>query len=267
MTKQQEVIPVAVAQVVAAPSSSNDNKGKRRPLESSNYKGSSKVLMRKEKSILGKDQIRTLQRQGFTRGLAEAMSQNNAAFPLSIWVVDNSGSMAKTDGNRIAKTRNNEIKMVPCTRWKEIQETVDEHSRMAGILQVPTVFRLLNPPGNNRRQQFSIAERGEEFIEKDIEIALTSMKSQPQGLTPLTSHVRDIRKNILELEPTLKESGARVVVVIATDGVPSGTSGMNRHQADKEFVEALRSLEGLPCWVVIRYVGVNSFVYLFSDGF
>lgn len=39
--------------------------------------------------------INRLKSQGFTSGLAEALSQNNLAFPLRVWVIDNSGSMVR----------------------------------------------------------------------------------------------------------------------------------------------------------------------------
>lgn len=43
----------------------------------------------------------------------------------------------------------------------------------------------------------------------------------------------------------LRKAGERVVIVIATDGLPTDTNKQG-------FVETLRLLEGLPVWVVIR---------------
>ena len=191
---------------------------------------------------MNNDQILALQEQGFTRGLAEAMTSNNAAFPLRIWIVDNSGSMSTNDGSRIIQTHAN-VKMVECTRWFELQETVVKHARLAGVLQAPTVFRLLNDPVTTQ-QQFSIAEQGEDCIPNDVKNAIDCInKSSPQGTTPLTDHVAEIRANVLEMEPCLKEKGQKVAIVIATDGLPNNRT---------TFVEALQSLEGLPVWIVIR---------------
>jgi hypothetical protein len=199
-------------------------------------------------------EIRALVEQGFTRGLAEAMTKNSAAFPLRIWVVDNSGSMANSDGHRMVETKKkDDVKIVSCTRWMEIQETVDYHAQMAALLQAPTVFRLLNDPGKvNGPQQFSIAERGEEHLNEDLMIAHKTMGASPGGVTPLAEHVREIQDNIRSMESSLLHDGTKVVVVLATDGLPTDPRGICDARTKREFVDALRLLEGLPVWVVIR---------------
>ena len=44
----------------------------------------------------------------------------------------------------------------------------------------------------------------------------------------------------------------KVAVVIATDGLPTDDQGNGGNEIMQEFVRALRSLEGLPIWLVIR---------------
>lgn len=44
-------------------------------------------------ATLNGHEIKRLKEQGYTDGLALALSQNNLAFPLRIWIIDNSGSM------------------------------------------------------------------------------------------------------------------------------------------------------------------------------
>ena len=198
---------------------------------------------------------RTLKEQGFTDGLAEALMTNKIAFPLNIWIVDNSGSMATTDGNRLVETsKKNEIKMVSCSRWAEMQQTVDYHIQMAALIKSPTVFRMLNDPGKVAGpQQFSVGERGEQWLSEDLAIAQqTVLNTTPSGVTPLTSHLKEIRQNILEMESSLRADGTKVVLVIATDGLPSDNGGISNHTTKREFEQALRDLEGLPVWIVIR---------------
>jgi Mg-chelatase subunit ChlD len=216
---------------------------------------SSHVLLPKQKSkVMTDPEIRVLMEQGFPRGLAEAMTKNNEAFPLRIWVVDNSGSMTKSDGHRMVETKKkDDVKIVSCTRWTEIQETVDYHAQMAALLQAPTVFRLLNDPGKiNGPQQFSIAERGEEHLNEDLMIAHKTMRTSPGGVTPLAEHVREIRENIRSMESSLQRDGTKVVVVLATDGLPTDIRGICDTRTKRELVDALRLLEYLPVWVVIR---------------
>tara|TARA_B110000090_G_C13100093_1_gene338171 strand:- start:225 stop:461 length:237 start_codon:yes stop_codon:yes gene_type:complete len=41
----------------------------------------------------------------------------------------------------------------------------------------------------------------------------------PSGATPLCRHIREVTKKIQQWEPTLKETGQKVAVIIATDGL------------------------------------------------
>jgi hypothetical protein len=54
------------------------------------------------------------------------------------------------------------------------------------------------------------------------------------------------------MTPELQRLGRKVVIVIATDGLPSNENDQRGPKHDQEFVEALRLLEGLPVWVVVR---------------
>jgi hypothetical protein len=44
----------------------------------------------------------------------------------------------------------------------------------------------------------------------------------------------------------------KVAIIIATDGLPTDDQGYGGDEITKDFVQALRALEGLPVWVVIR---------------
>jgi hypothetical protein len=199
--------------------------------------------------------IRALKDQGYTKGLIEALGKNKLAFPLSLWIVDNSGSMASRDGHRLVHTTSkNHVKFVDCTRWAEMQQTVDYHAELATMLKSPTVFRMLNDPGRQAGpQQFSIAERGDDFLDQDLAIAKsTILNSAPGGVTPLIPHLKEIRQNILAMETSLRRAGSKVVLVLATDGLPTDNRGVTDDYVKRQFTETLRSLEGLPVWVVVR---------------
>jgi len=73
------------------------------------------------------------------------MSLNDSlqTFAKRIWIVDNSGSMQKTDGHRLVETgQRQHVQFVPCSRWEEITECVCYHIQLAGLLQAPTSFRV-----------------------------------------------------------------------------------------------------------------------------
>jgi len=188
--------------------------------------------------------------------------------------------MSAGDGHRIVATSNKiDVRFVKCSRWAEIQETVDYHAQMAALLAAPTVFRLLNDPGSIvGPQQFSIADKGLGMIEEDLRIARTTMsKAAPSGVTPLAQHVMEIRSNILAMQQELALNGQKLTIVLATDGLPTGMIsfscfclqtrekqltlsfqnhldpyGASSSTIRAEFEQSLRSLEGLPVWVVIR---------------
>ena len=77
-------------------------------------------------------------------------------------------------------------------------------------------------------------------------------KAKPGGCTPLTDHIMAIRAEIEAMLPQLRSHGQKVAIVIATDGLPTDERGYGGHGHQEQFVSALRLLEGLPVWVVIR---------------
>jgi hypothetical protein len=257
--KNNSPIPMAMATAVATPapvahSNSIPVEGSRPTLLKEGR--SKRVLVPQPSSKqLSRDEKMTLRDQGYTDGLIKSIARSNMDFPLRIWIVDNSGSMVTGDGHRLVNTGySNDVRFVNCSRWSEIRETVEYHAQIAALLEAPTVFRLLNDPGRMAGpQQFSIAERGSEFVSEDLSIALNTMQmASPSGVTPLTEHVREVRANIQAMKDQLSHTGQKVVIVLATDGLPSDNYGSSNRQTLNEFKDALRSLEGLPVWIVVR---------------
>jgi len=265
-------VPMAMATVVAdsdgpvaiavpdssVPDSSQYSQGQRTDARPTfpNQGRSKRVLVPQPSSKqLSNDETLTLKDQGYTSGLINSIARSNVTFPLRIWIVDNSGSMMNGDGHRLVETGySNDVKFVSCTRWAEIQETVEYHIKIAALLGAPTVFRLMNDPGKMAGpQQFSIGERGPDSIPEDVNLALNTIRAaSPIGVTPLSDHVREIRENVMAMRDALMQQGQRVVIVLATDGLPSNNYGVSNSGTLKEFKDCLRSLEGLPVWIVVR---------------
>jgi hypothetical protein len=152
------------------------------------------------------------------------------------------------------------VTTVPCTRWVELQGTVDYHIDLAALLGAPTTFRLLNDPGAQVGAQiFEVATSGQTFFDTTNTTGAEAQEGkrivqagEPRGVTPLTSHVNAVINEIRAIEPQLRAEGRQVVVVIATDGLPSDDNGMSSELVQQEFVQALRVLQNLPVWLVIR---------------
>lgn len=201
--------------------------------------------------------IQQLVDQGYTRGLAQSLAQTIKAFPMRIWVVDNSGSMQATDGHRFVQTkRSDNVKVVSCSRWNEIKECVEYHAQMASALEAPTTFRMLNDPGcGPGSQQFGVAETNLDpnVLQEEVDRAVAIMSTaQPGGVTPLCTHIEEIRQAVFDLAPKLHADGCKVSVILATDGLPTDERGYGGAAIQQQFLNALRNLEGLPVWLVIR---------------
>ena len=258
-TDPPPVVPVAVAlqqdqlqgdiPIVSAQATSSHSSSVAFCLPSSRTTG--------ELATVSESQIQKLLVQGYTRGHAAVLAQTIKSFPLRIWVIDNSGSMQKTDGHRFAETEvSSEIKVVECSRWRELKDCVEYHARMAAALEAPTTFRMLNDPGcGPNSNQFGIAEGAldERVLQGEADHAISVMNStQPCGVTPLIRHIEEIKQTVKELEPELREIGSRVTIILATDGLPTDDLGYGGRGIEQQFLEALRGLEGLPVWLVIR---------------
>lgn len=128
------------------------------------------------------------------------------------------------------------------------------HVQLSALIKAPTSFRLLNNPGLGLgSQEFDIAAKGDAMINTDVSNAMKIMtKVRPSGVTPLTDHIKEIYAIIESLRSSLETQGKRVVVVLATDGLPTNELGQTNNFIKDEFLQSLRSLEGLPVWLVVR---------------
>jgi len=198
-----------------------------------------------------------LKQQGFSLGLANSLSVVKQNFAKRIFIIDNSGSMQRNDGHRMVDNKHRgTVKIVPCSRWEEVRESINYHIRMTGLVKAPTSFRLLNHPGATvGTQLFGVAELNcsPERIAEDVEQGLYIMgRTQPAGCTPLTDHMQTIFNEVREAAPMLRANGQRISVTICTDGLPSDPYGRGGPEHNRAFVDSLRQLEDLPVWIVIR---------------
>jgi hypothetical protein len=157
--------------------------------------------------------------------------------------------MTISDGRRLVATASQkDVRVERCTRWEELQESVQYHAQLAALLDAPTKFVLLNNPSGFHAyipQEMSIGERGKEWIEADLEAVRSSFsKLSPEGVTPLTSHLHRINESIRYLPE-------KIVLVLATDGRPTDAFGYSSVAVDRAFENALREIQSR-AWVVVR---------------
>jgi hypothetical protein len=215
-----------------------------------------------------------LQNQGYPLGLAKELEHSKLTYPLRFWIVDNSGSMMTRDGRELTGSNRQCLAVVKCTRWQELQSTIEYHIGLANMLGAHTIFRLLNRPsagsggdGNYLAQEFSIADHGVPSDEATVANALHIIQStHPAGVTPLTSHLQAITARIKQVAPTLIEQSQKAVVVIATDGLPTDPRGNVNDDVKGDFVSALKLLQAQPVWIVIRLCTQNPEVVEFYNG-
>jgi hypothetical protein len=244
-----------------------------------------------------------------------------------IWILDNSGSMNIMDGHQVLldqqsqqqqqqqhdptttpPTTNNDHNSILCSRWLEVQETVQCHAQLSSVLGIPTDFHLLNPPkiANGPfsllrgQQTFRVGykttasddqHRNSNQSTKDLKrVQNVMVRTEPNGQTPLAQSITNIRREIVSLQSQLELLGQKVCLVIATDGsnytprnvdrmiravstvnnnndnngssaggggtkaVPllESTYYISEEERQRDVIEALSSLQGLPVVVVIR---------------
>ena len=162
--------------------------------------------------------------------------------------------MQSNDAHILRGSTLQQLVPVACTRWQEAQESVGFFCNMAATLNLPTRFILLNELGRMfGPSTFSIAENGPENIPADFQNATTILhRAYPSGATPLARRIDQIRDFLMPMAPQLQRDGKRVAIILATDGLPSDENGNEGEFIFKQFVEALRRLESLPVWVIVR---------------
>jgi hypothetical protein len=131
-----------------------------------------------------------------------------------------------------------------------------------------TGVQLLNRPNfKHLTQRFSVCEHGLEYAKAEVENVINTMtKIKPGGVTPLTQHIWEIHQQVSAMAHDLRESGKQVAIILATDGLPTDQQGYGGGHVMDEFVRALRSLEGLPVWLVIRLCTDEDNVCEFYNG-
>ncbi|GMI35247.1 hypothetical protein TrCOL_g6735 [Triparma columacea] len=175
----------------------------------------------------------------FAPGIANQFNESAETFSRRFWIVDNSGSMATSDGHVLIEGSAGVEGMVSCSRWEELGSSILWHANLAANLEVPTEFRLLNPPGMRAAQIVNVGHGNAAHEMNEISKA---MGAGPTGRTPLCKHIKEVVAEIREIADDLRNSGKKALVVVASDGAST----------DGDVASALRPFHDLPVWLVVR---------------
>lgn len=203
--------------------------------------------------------------QHLPEGIKRQFLASRDLFARRYWIVDNSGSMATSDGHRLVAAPGGRTAFAEASRWDELADTLRFHAETAAALRAPTEFRLLNPatgtpqvvvvgdnavPADQTRSRQAAAElwrrtdRVDQTPVARAELAAVHalIHSTPTGRTPLCAQIRAVVAEIQRGAPALRASGQRAVMVIASDGAAT----------DGDVARALQPLRDLPVWLVVR---------------
>lgn len=173
---------------------------------------------------------------GFPEGFVKGFIKNAERVPIRFFICDDSGSMYEPDGKRIVKTSRG-LSSVPCSRWEELRDSLLFHSELAQESNSLTEFRFLNGPpsivvGDSERDPDRCGLREVQKV----------LSNGPSGATPLCAHINAIVPQLVKAQDRLKQENQVACIVICTDGQCS----------DGNLVAAMKPLEKLPCWVVVK---------------
>ena len=173
----------------------------------------------------------------WSHGLQSSLLASCNKYPIRFYIIDDSGSMNTLDGHRIVGDDVRKQRMIKCTRWSELCSSLRFHAELSHAAKAPTEFRFLN-----LAEPVLVGSPSDEKGE-GLEIFLKILDEEgPGGQTPLCEQIKQVVASIQRIEDDLRRAGQKACVIVATDGEPT----------DGDLVEAMRPLQQLPVWLVVR---------------
>ena len=172
------------------------------------------------------------------------------------WLIQNSTTMKTHDahcmkiGPNLEYIQNNgEV-----SRWKEFKQLFDFHLKMSARCWIPTEFWLVNDPGPDLEQRFSVACGSKEDLREDREVANEMIASVrlSRKRNPLASQLLRIEKRIAKKAPELTSSNKYVIVMLCMDGYLSDEFGREGTKVKQDFVDSLVAISQLPVKLIVR---------------
>eukprot|EP00929_Paragymnodinium_shiwhaense_P005340 TRINITY_DN10715_c0_g1_i1.p1 TRINITY_DN10715_c0_g1~~TRINITY_DN10715_c0_g1_i1.p1 ORF type:complete len:493 (-),score=101.95 TRINITY_DN10715_c0_g1_i1:246-1661(-) len=193
-------------------------------------------------------------------GLAQLLGEEDHYVGMRIFLLDNSGSTQAYDGKYLEEARGGGGRMVPCTRWQEIQRMAMKQAEWNAAMGTPCEFILLNPPA---QRGFAAFKDNVDLVrinpaEGDTATQLGNLKAMldrtaPRGATPLCERIKEIHHRLAHTYGHFAEQGLRAILVIATDGLPTTPGYPPDDRAKADVISAMREItRQQPVFLVVR---------------
>ena len=172
---------------------------------------------------------------GWPPGLQEAMVKSCKKMPIRFFITDDSGSMLTNDGNRIVGSDIYKKKLIKCTRWSELAQSLRFMAKLSEVSHAPSEFRLLN-----NAEPVLVGKNDDNG--SGLELLNEILEDSPGGQTPICAQIKEVVAKIQDMEDDLRNNNQTAAVIICTDGVST----------DGDVATAMKPLQDLPVWVVVR---------------
>jgi hypothetical protein len=120
-------------------------------------------------------------------GLQDTLVKNLSRIPYRIFICDDSGSMCASDGHRLIGDNPQNMKMIECSRWTELANSLSFHANLAYAANAPSEFRLLNGSA-----PIVIGNALDPDNQTKLDTFKALLENSPSGGTPLCFHIREV---------------------------------------------------------------------------
>ena len=177
--------------------------------------------------------------------------------------------MQKKDSKLIKATANFQRieQKANVSRWSELSQCIDFHSKMASRCWIPTKYWLVNDPHGKLPKRFGLCWGRQDEVSGELDQVNNVMAelTLDSKVNPLGRQLQKIERYLSKEASRLEDNDEYVGVVVCTQGVPTDERGNKGHDVIKDFVKNLASLSDLPVKIVFRLCTDNDKVVDFYN--
>jgi hypothetical protein len=211
-----------------------------------------------------------IDRLGLPHGCISTISAVYSKMDARLWIIENSYAMQKKDSKLLKATANfQRIDLKEgVSRWGELSQCIEFHSKMAARCWIPTKYWLVNDPSEeDLPKRFGLCWGKKDDVAGELDTVHAVMRD-----VRLNSKVNPLGRQLQKIERYLSKEAGRlercdeyVGVVVCTQGVPTDERGNKGQDVIKDFVKNLVSLSEMPVKIIFRLCTDNDHVVDFYN--